>query len=119
MNVTLIVQISDAHCGLLFNKETFRTAIEEINAMSPDSVVITGDLTENGILSEFKLAAEEFKRLRVKNVIYVSGNHDYRSTGYLLFKQFFPFNQVTEIDKAAVGKSVVSFYPDKFQSKLL
>jgi len=83
----LIVQISDIHCGPMFNNERFRTAIKEINAMSPDAVVITGDLTEDGIQSQFKQAARELKRLKPKNIIYVSGNHDYRATGYLLFRQ--------------------------------
>jgi len=55
----LIVQISDVHCGLVFNKQIFRTAIKEINAMSPDAVIITGDLTEDGIQSQFKQAAKE------------------------------------------------------------
>jgi 3',5'-cyclic AMP phosphodiesterase CpdA len=100
--VMLIVQISDVHCGPMFNYGSFRTAVDEINALSPDVVVVTGDITENGILSEFKMAADEFKRLKAKNVIYISGNHDYRSTGYLLFKQFFPFNQVTEIGDAVI-----------------
>ncbi|MEM1767572.1 MAG: metallophosphoesterase, partial [Candidatus Bathyarchaeia archaeon] len=59
-------------------------------------------ITENGILTEFKMAAEEFRRLKAEKVIYISGNHDYRSTGYLLFKQFFPFNQVTEVDDAVI-----------------
>jgi 3',5'-cyclic AMP phosphodiesterase CpdA len=43
----------------MFNQETFRTAIKEINAMSPDAAVITGDLTEDGIQSQFKQAAKE------------------------------------------------------------
>lgn len=98
----LIVQISDIHCGPMFSYGKFRTAIDEINALNPDVVVVTGDITENGILTEFKMAAEEFKRLKAEKVIYISGNHDYRSTGYLLFKQFFPFNQVTEVDDAVI-----------------
>lgn len=98
----LLVQISDIHCGPMFNQETFRTAIKEINAMSPDAVVITGDLTEDGIQSQFKQAAEELKQLKPKNIIYVSGNHDYRATGYLLFRQYFPFNQITEIDNTVI-----------------
>lgn len=32
----------------------------------------------------------------------MSGTHDYRSTGYLLFKDFFPFFQVTEISEAVI-----------------
>ncbi len=98
----LIVQISDIHCGPMFNKGYFRTAAKEINALSPDVVVITGDITENGIQSEFKQAAEELEQLKAKKVIYVSGNHDYRATGYLLFKQHFPFNQVTQIDNTVM-----------------
>ncbi|MBS7659306.1 MAG: metallophosphoesterase [Candidatus Bathyarchaeia archaeon] len=98
----LIVQISDIHCGPMFSYGKFRTAIDEINALNPDVVVVTGDITENGILTEFKMAAEEFRRLKAEKVIYISGNHDYRSTGYLLFKQFFPFNQVTEVDDAVI-----------------
>lgn len=98
----LIVQISDIHCGPMFNYGKFRAAIEEINNLNPEVVVATGDITENGILSEFKMAAEEFKKLEVKKAIYISGNHDYRSTGYLLFKQFFPFNQVTDLEDVVI-----------------
>jgi Icc protein len=98
----LFVQVSDVHCGPMFNKETFRTAIEEINAMSPDAVVVTGDLTEDGIKSEFRQAARELKRLKAEKIIYVSGNHDYRATGYLLFRQYFPFNQITKIGDTVI-----------------
>ncbi|MBC7131168.1 metallophosphoesterase [Candidatus Bathyarchaeota archaeon] len=98
----LIVQISDVHCGPMFNYGKFRTAIDEINDLNPDVVVITGDITENGVLTEFKMAAEEFKRLKAERAIFISGNHDYRATGYLLFKQFFPFSQVTEVGDAVI-----------------
>jgi len=64
--------------------------------------VVTGDLTENGLISEFKNAANEFKKLKTERIIYISGNHDYRSTGYLLFKEFFLFSQVTEIGEAVI-----------------
>ncbi len=98
--VMLIVQISDIHFGHLFNAEAFYTAIKEINAISPDLVMVTGDITEDGVKSEFETAAKELKKLKAKNLIYVSGNHDYRATGYLLFRHFFPFNQITEIENA-------------------
>jgi len=99
----LLVQISDIHCGPIFRKETFRSAVNEINELSPDVVLVTGDLTEDGLMSEFKMAAKELGRLRSGKMIYVSGNHDYRSTGYLLFKQFFPFLQVTEFEEAVIA----------------
>jgi Icc protein len=56
--IMLFVPMSDVHCGPMFNKVTFRTAIEEINVMSPDAVVVTGDLTEDGIKSEFRQTQE-------------------------------------------------------------
>ncbi|MEM3672999.1 MAG: metallophosphoesterase [Candidatus Bathyarchaeia archaeon] len=98
----LIAQISDVHCGPMFRKEMLRAAIKEINEMRPDVVLVTGDLTENGLMSEFKVASGELRKLKAEKVIFVSGNHDYRSTGYLLFKEFFPFSQVTETEEAVI-----------------
>jgi Icc protein len=98
----LLIQISDIHCGPMFRKEIFRQAVREINAMSPDAVLVTGDLTEDGLKSQFEAASTELKKLKVKKIIFVSGNHDYRSTGYLLFRQYFPFTQVTEIDDTVI-----------------
>jgi len=87
----------------MFRKERLRTAIKEINQIRPDVVLISGDLTENGLISEFNMASKELKSLQAKKLIYVSGNHDYRSTGYLLFKAYFPFSQVTEMDDAVIA----------------
>jgi 3',5'-cyclic AMP phosphodiesterase CpdA len=98
----LIAQISDVHCGPMLRKEMLRAGIKEINELSPDVVLVCGDLTENGLISEFETAVKELKRLKAEKIIYVSGNHDYRSTGYLLFKEFFPFTQVTEVDDAVI-----------------
>lgn len=86
----------------MLRRETLRSAIKEINGLSPDIVLVTGDLTENGLISEFEMAARELKRLKMDKTIYLSGNHDYRSTGYLLFKEFFPFSQITEADDAVI-----------------
>jgi len=99
----LLVQISDIHCGPMFREKAFTSAVKEINEMAPDIVLVTGDLTENGLISEFKMAAKELEKIKAKKIIYVSGNHDYRSTGYLLFKEFFPFSQVTEIENVVIA----------------
>ncbi|MFP3985683.1 MAG: metallophosphoesterase family protein [Candidatus Bathyarchaeia archaeon] len=108
----LLVQISDIHCGSMFRKDVFQNAVKEINAMCPDVVLVTGDLTEDGLMTEFQTAAKQLKRLKTEKIIYVSGNHDYRSTGYLLFRQFFPFSQVTEINDAVIVV-VSSARPDR------
>ncbi len=46
----LLVHISDLHCGPLFRPEALSAAIEEINDLAPDVVLVTGDLTEDGII---------------------------------------------------------------------
>jgi Icc protein len=86
----LIIHISDIHCGPEFQKVAFEPAVEEINALDPDALVVTGDLTENGLLSQYRAAREALDSIKCKTKVICSGNHDYRSTGYLLFKQFFP-----------------------------
>jgi Icc protein len=102
MKLMIIAQISDVHCGPMLNKEILRLAIKEINELSPDVVLVTGDLTENGIKEEFETASQELNALKIKKKIYLSGNHDYRSTGYLLFKEYFPFFQETHIGDASI-----------------
>jgi len=86
----------------MFRKGPFRQAIKEINAMAPDAVLVTGDLTEDGLKSQFDMAVKELKKLKTEKTIFVSGNHDYRSTGYLLFRQCFPFTQITEIGDTVI-----------------
>jgi Icc protein len=89
MNQLLIVQVSDIHVGPEFQDDVFHQAVDEINQLDPDLLLVTGDLTENGLLSQYEGAAELMKEFKCKHKVYTSGNHDYRSTGYLLFRQFF------------------------------
>ncbi len=86
----LIAQISDIHVGPEFREEIFQRAVDEINGLDADLLLVTGDLTENGLLAQYERAAELMKQFNCKSRVYTSGNHDYRNTGYLLFRQFFP-----------------------------
>jgi Icc protein len=90
----LIIQISDIHVGFEFRDDVFHRAVDEINELDPDLLLVTGDLTENGLLSQYEGAAELMKQFNCRRRLYTSGNHDYRSTGYLLFRQFFPSKPV-------------------------
>lgn len=98
----MLVQLSDIHVGPQFRKEVFEKAVEEVNRLNPDAVIVTGDLTENGILNEFERVKEYLKKIKIKNIIVLSGNHDYRNTGYLLFKKFFPSKTIHEFDDAVI-----------------
>ncbi len=85
----LIAQLSDLHVSNGFKKEMLEKAIDEVNNMDPDLIVVTGDITENGILQEYERAREYINMIKCKSILMLSGNHDYRNTGYLLFKRFF------------------------------
>ena len=85
-----IVHISDIHCnyGTDFNPKIFEKAVKIVNKIKADLVFISGDLTTEGLLSEYDLAEEKIKEIKIKPVI-VPGNHDERNLGFRLFREFF------------------------------
>ena len=49
-----IVQLSDIHVGSQFREDIFEKAIDEINSLKPEAVVITGDLTNEGLTEQYE-----------------------------------------------------------------
>ncbi len=97
-----IVQLSDIHIGSLFVQSAFDAVVEEVNKLNPDAMIVTGDLTDEGLLFQFERARTELKKFTCQNIIVLAGNHDYRHTGYLLFKKFFPTKQVYEFSDTVI-----------------
>ena len=84
-----IAQISDIHCGeSSFDADALATAIETINKMEPDVVVVAGDLTGAGYQWEFEEAAEWLAQIKYPKVV-IPGNHDSRNVGYIHFEELF------------------------------
>lgn len=85
-----IAHISDIHCsmGIDFNPKIFDNAVKLLNKVEPDMIFISGDLTTDGLISEYELAKERLKQIDGKLVI-VPGNHDERNLGWKLFPEFF------------------------------
>ena len=108
----LLVQLSDIHYGSMFRERMLRKAIDEINSIDPDVVLVTGDLTEEGLMGEFQKVAEELEKLKTERIVYLSGNHDYRSTGYLIFRELFPFSRITVVEDVVIVV-VSSARPDR------
>jgi 3',5'-cyclic AMP phosphodiesterase CpdA len=52
-------------------------------------VVVSGDLTSDGLRAEYELAAEYMARIACERIIVIPGNHDSRNVGYVHFEELF------------------------------
>ncbi|QSQ28425.1 metallophosphoesterase [Pyxidicoccus parkwayensis] len=76
-----VVQISDIHIGPTLDGRWLRRVVEQVNALKPDIVAVTGDLVDGDVESlrdEVKPLAELRAAL---GVFYVTGNHEYYHGG--------------------------------------
>jgi 3',5'-cyclic-AMP phosphodiesterase len=62
------VQISDLHIGGLFKEDAFDTIVEEVNELNPDAIIISGDLTDDGLIFQFQQAQKEIKKFNCQNL---------------------------------------------------
>ena len=108
-----IVQLSDIHVGSQFREDVFETVIKEVNSLQPDSVIITGDLTNEGLKEQYEKCKALISKINVDNIIAISGNHDYRSTGYLHFKKYFPFQTINELSDDVILVTLGTARPDR------
>lgn len=85
-----IAHISDLHFnfGNDFNEKIFNKAVKILNKVDADLVFISGDLTTQGLLSEYEFAKENLNKIENKMAI-IPGNHDERNLGWKLFPEFF------------------------------
>ena len=108
-----IVQLSDIHVGSQFREDVFETVINEVNSLQPDSVIITGDLTNEGLKEQYEKCKALISKINVDNIIAISGNHDYRNTGYLHFKKYFPFQTINELSDDVILVTLGTARPDR------
>lgn len=113
-----IVQLSDIHVGSQFHEEIFDKVVEEVNDLGSAAVLVTGDLTNEGLKKEYEKCKEKFAKFEVDKIIAISGNHDYRNTGYLLFKKFFPFETVNVLDDDVVLVTLGTARPDRDEGEV-
>jgi len=113
-----IVQLSDIHYGAQFRENVFEKVIDEVNSLSPDAVIITGDLTNEGLKEEYEECKSLISKINVEKIIAISGNHDYRNTGYLHFKKYFPFKTINELGNDVVVVTIGTARPDRDEGEV-
>ena len=107
-----LVQISDLHIGESgCRKDMLVTAIDEINKMKPNLVMVCGDLTWNGIREQFQEAHDMLQNVEAP-IIYTMGNHDASNVGYLIFEELFGPRFIEHTDDTIFLMAVDSSEPD-------
>ncbi len=72
-----IVQLTDVHIGWTLGADFARRVVDAVNALSPDLIVLTGDLVD-GNVRELAAEVEPLGELRATDGVYaVTGNHEY------------------------------------------
>jgi Icc protein len=85
-----IAQLSDLHCGSPhFVPSLLDRAIVEVNELEPDVVIVSGDLTGDGLRDEYLAARQALDRIACERMIVIPGNHDSRNVGYVHFEELF------------------------------
>lgn len=88
----------------------FEKGKKAVNSLEPkaDMVFISGDITLEGILSEYELAKERVEEFEGFTML-IPGNHDARHLGYLVFREFFGrlefYKEVGDLDVVGLDSS--------------
>ena len=108
-----ILHLSDLHLtSASFSKELWENLLKLAHQkIKPDIVIISGDLVENGYISEYKVAKKLIDQIKIPKFI-VPGNHDVCNEGDVLFEKFFG-SRFFELDEKKVSiLGVDSTQPD-------
>lgn len=85
--MTTIAHISDLHVSRTdFDEKAFLTSVEEINALKPDMILLTGDVTDNGYYREYVRATDYLKMFNAP-LFAIPGNQDSKNRGYEVFEE--------------------------------
>ncbi len=108
----VIAHLSDIHFGEKgFRRGKVEACVEEVNELSPNLVVVTGDLTSDGLPEEFGGAKELIDGLEPKTIV-IMGNHDAMNVGYNHFENYFGERMVRYEDDKIFLVAVDSSQPD-------
>ncbi len=107
-----IVQISDLHVGEAgYRPDMIVAAIDEINKIEPNLVVVAGDLTWNAVREQFIEARDLLQNLNSPQIV-TMGNHDGFNVGYLTFEELFGPRYAEYQDESVFVMAVDSSEPD-------
>jgi uncharacterized protein len=72
-----IVQITDVHIGETLDRRFLKRVVNQVNALEPDVIAVTGDLID-GSVAKLRDEVAPLAELKAKRgIFYVTGNHEY------------------------------------------
>jgi 3',5'-cyclic AMP phosphodiesterase CpdA len=102
-----------------------------VNELGPDAVVVSGDLTGDGLRQEYVSAREYLDRIDCDQTIVIPGNHDSRNVGYVHFEELFGERRSelhadgvsivavdsteTDLDHGVIGRGRYQWIQERFQ----
>jgi Icc protein len=90
MTPVTIAHLSDLHCeSPFFVPSLLDRALVEVNELAPDVVIVSGDLTGDGLRGEYESAREYLDKVECERLLVIPGNHDSRNVGYVHFEELF------------------------------
>lgn len=106
-----LVQLTDLHLSRLFPSTWARAVVERANALSPDLILITGDLVD-GVTADRAADVAPLRDLRAPlGVVAITGNHEYYSDHADWMAKFRELGlRVLENDHAAIATPGGVFY---------
>lgn len=111
-DVYTIAHLSDVHVGEFgFVGDKVLKCIREVNDLSPNLILITGDLTFGGLYNEFEEAHGLIDRFDQKPLV-IMGNHDAYNLGFNTFEKFFGERMIEYEDDRILLVGVDSSQPD-------
>jgi len=75
----VIAQVSDLHVGPTIREREVRRMVDQVNALRPDAIAITGDLVDGSVRDLGPIVAELGRLQARQGVYFVTGNHEYYS----------------------------------------
>ncbi|MCK4243817.1 metallophosphoesterase [Candidatus Bathyarchaeota archaeon] len=107
-----IAHLSDIHVGEKgFRRDQVLKCIAEVNVLTPNLTLITGDLTWRGLYKEFEEARELIDGFEQKPLV-IMGNHDAYNLGYNTFEKLFGERMIQYEDDQIFLVGVDSTQPD-------
>ncbi|MFW9853102.1 MAG: metallophosphoesterase family protein, partial [Candidatus Thorarchaeota archaeon] len=116
-----IIHFSDTHFTKRpqFIKGSYSKSVRTINSIAHDFAIFTGDLTQDGLGEEYRLADELRKQIISPKIYWIIGNHDSRSGGFEVWekmvgpREFHDFDE----DKSILFVGLDSCIPDRDEGR--